>query len=42
MRIEDHWRTLTKGKSFYRGGDVLASAVSTLTQSTEAFERVDW
>jgi galactonate dehydratase len=32
MRIEDHWQTMTKG-NFYRGGAVLASAVSGLDQA---------
>lgn len=31
-RIEDHWQVMTKG-SFYRGGAVLASAVSGLDQA---------
>ncbi|KAB1928917.1 galactonate dehydratase [Micromonospora noduli] len=32
LRIEDHWQVLTKG-SFYRGGPILASAVSGLDQA---------
>ncbi|MBT1001146.1 galactonate dehydratase [Paenarthrobacter sp. DKR-5] len=32
QRIEDHWQVMTKG-SFYRGGAVLASAVSGLDQA---------
>ncbi|MEC3998667.1 galactonate dehydratase [Actinacidiphila sp. DG2A-62] len=32
LRIEDHWQRLTKG-GFYRGGPVLASAVSGLDQA---------
>lgn len=32
LRIEDHWQTMTKG-SFYRGGPILASAVSGLDQA---------
>ena len=32
LRIEDHWQVLTKG-SFYRGGAILASAVSGLDQA---------
>jgi len=32
LRIEDHWQVLTKG-SFYRGGAVLASAVSGIDQA---------
>src|SRR3954447_5107546 len=32
LRIEDHWQGLTKG-SFYRGGAILASAVSGLDQA---------
>ncbi len=32
MRIEDHWQVMTKG-SFYRGGPILASAVSGLDQA---------
>jgi galactonate dehydratase len=31
-RIEDHWQVMTKG-SFYRGGPILASAVSGLDQA---------
>ncbi|WP_430592030.1 galactonate dehydratase [Humidisolicoccus flavus] len=31
-RIEDHWQTLTKG-GFYRGGAVLASAISGIDQA---------
>jgi galactonate dehydratase len=32
LRIEDHWQVMTKG-SFYRGGPILASAVSGLDQA---------
>lgn len=32
LRVEDHWQVMTKG-SFYRGGPVLASAVSGLDQA---------
>ncbi|MBF9134298.1 galactonate dehydratase [Plantactinospora sp. S1510] len=32
LRIEDHWQLMTKG-SFYRGGPILASAVSGLDQA---------
>lgn len=32
LRIEDHWQVLTKG-SFYRGGAILASAVSGIDQA---------
>ncbi|MFC3505632.1 galactonate dehydratase [Micromonospora krabiensis] len=32
LRIEDHWQVLTKG-AFYRGGPILASAVSGLDQA---------
>ena len=32
LRIEDHWQVLTKG-SFYRGGPILASAVSGIDQA---------
>ena len=32
LRIEDHWQVMTKG-SFYRGGPILASAVSGIDQA---------
>ena len=32
LRIEDHWQVLTKG-AFYRGGPILASAVSGIDQA---------
>ncbi|HEX5540286.1 MAG TPA: galactonate dehydratase [Micromonospora sp.] len=32
LRIEDHWQVMTKG-AFYRGGPILASAVSGLDQA---------
>ncbi|WP_433612636.1 galactonate dehydratase [Dactylosporangium sp. CA-139114] len=32
LRVEDHWQVMTKG-SFYRGGPILASAVSGLDQA---------
>ena len=32
LRIEDHWQVMTKG-AFYRGGPILASAVSCLDQA---------
>ena len=32
LRTEDHWQVMTKG-SFYRGGPILASAVSGLDQA---------